>query len=72
MDDLRTGEVRERKAVGKDADHGKVNFVTVLGADATRERIAMLAAQAKRHLTLFGPRAAILLEAVDFIVERRH
>jgi farnesyl diphosphate synthase len=59
------------KAVGKDKARGKANFVTVLGAEATRERVGMLAAQAKRHLALFGPRARVLVDAVDFVVERR-
>ena len=67
------GAVRDTgKAVGKDKDRGKVNFVTVLGVEATRERVAMLAAQAKQHLALFGPRARVLLDAVDFVVQRRH
>jgi farnesyl diphosphate synthase len=67
------GVVRDTgKAVGKDATRGKVNFVTVLGVEATRERVTMLAAQAKRHLAMFGPRARVLVEAVDFIVERRY
>lgn len=67
------GVVRDTgKAVGKDKDRGKVNFVTVLGVEQTKERVQMLAAQAKRHLSIFGPRARILLETVDFILERRY
>lgn len=67
------GVVRDTgKAVGKDKDRGKVNFVTVLGTEATRDRVNMLAKQAKQHLGLFGSRARILLDAVDFIVERRY
>ena len=67
------GVVRDTgKAVRKDRERGKVNFVTVQGVDATRERVKMLAAQAKRHLAIFGERAKVLIDTVDFIVERRY
>ncbi len=60
------------KAVAKDARAGKVNLVTLLGVETARQRVRLLAAQAQRHLAIFGPRAKVLSEAVDFILERRY
>jgi farnesyl diphosphate synthase len=59
------------KATGKDAAAGKVNFVTIMGADQVESRVRLLAAQAKGHLAIFGPRAKILSDAVDFVIDRR-
>jgi farnesyl diphosphate synthase len=60
------------KAIEKDKDAGKVNFVTFLGVDGARARVRLLAAQAKQHLAPFGTRASLLLQTVDFVLNRRH
>lgn len=60
------------KAVDKDEQAGKKNFVSLLGADGARDRVRYLAAQAKQHLASFGVRATTLLQTVDFVLNRRH
>lgn len=60
------------KRVGKDAARGKHNFVSILGVEQTEARLRLLAAQAQSHLAMFGPRAKYLVQAVDFILERRY
>ena len=59
------------KAVGKDAERGKGNFVTLLGVDAARERLALISDQAKGRLEPFGGAADFLRASVDFVLERR-
>lgn len=58
------------KAVGKDKKMGKANFVTVLGIEGAKERVRLLAAQSKEHLAIFRNRADILLQSVDFVLDR--
>lgn len=58
------------KAVRKDLGAGKANFVTLLGLEGARERVRLLAAQAKDHLAIFHNRADILLQSVDFVLGR--
>lgn len=70
--DVAGEEAQVGKAVSKDAIAGKVNLVSLLGVDAARQRVRLLAAQAQKHLAIFGPRAKVLSEAVDFILERRY
>jgi len=60
------------KAAGKDAQKGKANFVTLLGVEAARERLGVLAKQTKTHLDPFGKKAEFLRASVDFVLERRN
>jgi farnesyl diphosphate synthase len=63
-------ETMTGKRVGKDAEAGKANFVTLLGVGGARERVRLLATQAREHLAIFRDRANILLQSVDFVLGR--
>ena len=58
------------KTLRRDESAGKANFVTVLGVDGARERVRLLAAQAKQHLAIFRNKANILLQSVDYVLDR--
>lgn len=68
-----TGEEADvGKPLRTDESAGKANFVTLMGVEQARERVRLLAAQAKEHLAIFRNRANILLQSVDFVLDRKH
>jgi farnesyl diphosphate synthase len=70
--DATGNEAEVGKPLRTDQAAGKANFVTLLGVEQAGERVRLLAAQAKQHLAIFHNRANILLQSVDFVLDRKH
>jgi len=59
------------KTAGKDADHGKPTYVTLLGVQAAKKMATELHAEALDALTIFGQPAHRLRQLADFILLRK-
>lgn len=59
------------KTAGKDAQHNKPTYVSLLGVAASKKLAGELRADALASLEVFGPRAQRLRELADFIVLRK-
>ncbi len=59
------------KTAGKDADHGKPTYVTLLGVAAAKKMAADLHREALQSLAELGGQARRLRELADFIVMRK-
>jgi len=68
LKDMRSAEDEISGPMPAKPPRPKVNFVTLLGEENTRSRVKVLATQAQRHLSNFGPKAKVLREAVAFVL----
>jgi farnesyl diphosphate synthase len=59
------------KTAGKDAMQGKPTYVSLLGLDAAKERVAALRDEAHASLLGFGSKARRLNELADWIALRK-
>ena len=59
------------KATGKDSERGKATLVGLWGAEAARDRLSGLVAEAEAALSRFGEKAETLRAAARFVAERR-
>src|SRR6478735_8175165 len=60
------------KTAGKDAQHDKPTYVSVIGLEASRELAAQLRRDAHAAIQPFGPRGQRLAELADLVVNRVH
>ena len=60
------------KTLGKDAIQGKLTFVSLYGLNQASEIAKDLIYQAKKSISVFGPKSQNLQDLADFIINRDH
>ena len=68
--DVEAPSAQSGKEQGKDARENKATYVSVLGLDGAKARLAQVAAEADTALQELGPAAASLRELSRYLVER--
>ena len=58
------------KTAGKDAEHNKPTYISLLGARQARELAEELRRDARQSLAIFGTKAERLRQVTDFIIQR--
>jgi farnesyl diphosphate synthase len=69
--DVVSSEAATGKPVGQDQAAGKATFVAILGVEEARQRAAIIADQAARHLDYFEDRADLLRAMARLVVTRQ-
>jgi len=59
------------KGTGKDAKAGKATWISLLGVDGARTRLAQLEREAAQAVTVFGARGDALAQAATFVARRQ-
>ena len=70
--DIEGDEKLMGKTLGKDKAETKSTFVSFLGIEKARKKAYQLGEEAKKALSIFGEKAALLAQASDFILERKN
>ncbi len=58
------------KPIGSDEENQKTTYLSVMGLDAAKQKVAELTASAKEALNVFGPRAENLANLADYLLNR--
>jgi farnesyl diphosphate synthase len=59
------------KGTGKDAKAGKATWISILGIDGARTRLAQLEREAVAAVSVFGARGDVLAQAATFVAQRQ-